>query len=132
MTSFGREHLEGLGGMEGVVREELSILEHVRDGGLVVLPGSFGNGGGAGGSGCGGVDGGMIDRLVDEIVSKSGVAARGVRVVRFGWGEDCDVRVLGVGHERSGMVVGAAGLLGLSGVIDAGERAGLCAGGWSA
>ena len=37
VTSVGRAHLEGLGGITGVVREKLSLLRHVRAGGLAVV-----------------------------------------------------------------------------------------------
>jgi len=36
ITSIGREHLEGLGSVEGVVREEAAILSYLRPGGLAV------------------------------------------------------------------------------------------------
>ncbi|MDI1290817.1 MAG: UDP-N-acetylmuramoyl-tripeptide--D-alanyl-D-alanine ligase, partial [bacterium] len=38
LTSIGREHLEGLGSIEGVIREELSLLAGLKPGGLAVLP----------------------------------------------------------------------------------------------
>jgi len=38
LTSIGREHLEGLGNLEGVVREEISLLGGLKPGGLAVLP----------------------------------------------------------------------------------------------
>jgi UDP-N-acetylmuramoyl-tripeptide--D-alanyl-D-alanine ligase len=37
ITSIGREHLEGLGSLEGVLREEVSLLQSLRPGGLAVL-----------------------------------------------------------------------------------------------
>lgn len=37
ITSIGREHLEGLGSLEGVLREEVSLLSGLREGGLAVL-----------------------------------------------------------------------------------------------
>ncbi len=39
VTSIGREHLEGFKNIEGVAREEASILRHLRPGGLAVLTG---------------------------------------------------------------------------------------------
>jgi UDP-N-acetylmuramoyl-tripeptide--D-alanyl-D-alanine ligase len=37
ITSVGREHLEGLGDIEGVVREEVSLLSTLRPGGMAVV-----------------------------------------------------------------------------------------------
>ncbi|HET7463961.1 MAG TPA: UDP-N-acetylmuramoyl-tripeptide--D-alanyl-D-alanine ligase [Longimicrobium sp.] len=37
ITSIGEEHLEGLGSVEGVLEEELSILPHLREGGIAVM-----------------------------------------------------------------------------------------------
>ena len=37
ITSIGEEHLEGLGSVEGVLEEELSILRHLRPGGVAVV-----------------------------------------------------------------------------------------------
>lgn len=39
ITCIGRSHLEKLGGLEGVAREKLSLLQHLRPGGGVVLNG---------------------------------------------------------------------------------------------
>ncbi len=39
LTSIGREHLEGLGSLEGVAREEASLLAFLRPGGLAVVTG---------------------------------------------------------------------------------------------
>jgi UDP-N-acetylmuramoyl-tripeptide--D-alanyl-D-alanine ligase len=36
ITSIGREHLEGLGSLEGVAKEEASLLSYLRPGGLAV------------------------------------------------------------------------------------------------
>ncbi len=40
VTSIGHAHLEGLGGIEGVRREKLSIFDHVRPGGLALVEAS--------------------------------------------------------------------------------------------
>ena len=37
ITSIGEEHLEGLGSVEGVLEEELSILPHIRPNGVAVV-----------------------------------------------------------------------------------------------
>lgn len=37
ITSIGREHLEGLGSLDGVAREEASLLSHLRPGGIAVV-----------------------------------------------------------------------------------------------
>ncbi|HEY4328404.1 MAG TPA: UDP-N-acetylmuramoyl-tripeptide--D-alanyl-D-alanine ligase [Phycisphaerae bacterium] len=39
ITSIGLEHLEKLGDLEGVAREEASVSRHMNDGGVLVLPG---------------------------------------------------------------------------------------------
>jgi UDP-N-acetylmuramoyl-tripeptide--D-alanyl-D-alanine ligase len=39
ITCIGASHLEGLGGIEGVEREKLSLLESLREGGSIVLNG---------------------------------------------------------------------------------------------
>ncbi|MEM6333460.1 MAG: UDP-N-acetylmuramoyl-tripeptide--D-alanyl-D-alanine ligase [Planctomycetota bacterium] len=36
LTSIGAEHLEGFGDLAGVAREEAAVLDHLRDGGVVV------------------------------------------------------------------------------------------------
>jgi len=38
ITSIGRAHLEGLGGVEGVLREKASLLEHLAPDGIAILP----------------------------------------------------------------------------------------------
>lgn len=38
ITSIGREHLEGFGSVEGVAREEASILSYLAPGGLAIVP----------------------------------------------------------------------------------------------
>lgn len=37
ITSIGEEHLEGLGSLQGVLEEELSIVRHLRPGGVAVV-----------------------------------------------------------------------------------------------
>lgn len=41
ITHIGPVHLEGLGGIEGVLREKASLLSHIRPGGLAVVNGDF-------------------------------------------------------------------------------------------
>ncbi|MEO0587650.1 MAG: Mur ligase family protein [Planctomycetota bacterium] len=36
LTSIGAEHLEGFGDLAGVAREEAAVLDHLRDGGVVI------------------------------------------------------------------------------------------------
>ncbi len=38
ITSIGREHLEGLGSIEGVASEQASIVHHLTDGGVAIVP----------------------------------------------------------------------------------------------
>ncbi len=38
ITSIGLEHLEKLGDLEGVAREEAAIVPHIQDGGILIMP----------------------------------------------------------------------------------------------
>lgn len=38
LTSLGREHLEGLGSLEGVAQEEAQLVRGLREGGLIIAP----------------------------------------------------------------------------------------------
>lgn len=72
ITSIGREHLEKLGSLEGVAREEAAILGALRPGGLAVVTGDT--------------------PLLDEHV-------RGVtNLVRFGREARCDLRLTAFEH----------------------------------
>lgn len=73
MTSLGREHLEGLGSLEGVAREEASLLDSMRAGGLAVITADAPA---------------AAQRILDE-KAKAGVRT----VVRFGVANDADLRI---------------------------------------
>ncbi len=72
ITSIGRAHLEGLGSIEAIAREKASILEHVRGGGVGIIPA--------------GAD--VLERAIERIGSP--------RLVRVGTDDDADVRLTGV------------------------------------
>ena len=69
ITSIGHAHLEGLGGIDGVIREKLSLLDHVASGGLGLL------------------------NLDDLRRLDHGPIPGGVRLVTFGTDPQADVRV---------------------------------------
>jgi UDP-N-acetylmuramoyl-tripeptide--D-alanyl-D-alanine ligase len=74
ITSIGREHLELLGDLAGVAKEEAVILKFLRPGGWAV-----------------------INADATELFEH----ARGVRnVIRFGLSKDADLRITSVTHER--------------------------------
>jgi UDP-N-acetylmuramoyl-tripeptide--D-alanyl-D-alanine ligase len=70
ITSIGREHLEGFGDLDGVAREEASILEFVRPGGVGIVP-----------HGC---------PELERAMTRTG---SGPALLRVGPGEGADVRV---------------------------------------
>jgi len=72
ITSIGREHLERLGSLEGVAKEESAIFGGLRPGGAAVITGET--------------------KLLDE-------HARGLpAAIRFGHGAHCDLRLTGFEH----------------------------------
>ncbi|MDX2146201.1 MAG: UDP-N-acetylmuramoyl-tripeptide--D-alanyl-D-alanine ligase [Planctomycetota bacterium] len=83
ITSIGREHLEGLGSLAGVAREEASLLSFLRPGGVAIVPAD-------------------APELGDAIrVLAIGEGARAPTFVRFGVGEQADLRVTSVEASRS-------------------------------
>ncbi|MBL8962455.1 MAG: UDP-N-acetylmuramoyl-tripeptide--D-alanyl-D-alanine ligase [Phycisphaeraceae bacterium] len=89
ITSIGREHLEGLGGIEGSVREAMELVLALRPGGTAVVP-----------TGCG---------RLDEAVSAAGVGSRGGRILRFGRDTSADVAVEAVCMTMDGTEFSVAG-----------------------
>lgn len=77
ITSLGREHLEGLGSLEGVAREEASLVRGVRDGGTIVVN----------------ADSPELLAGVSEEVDRAAGAGRKVRVITFGVSGIADIRV---------------------------------------
>lgn len=72
ITSIGRAHLEGLGSIDAIACEKASILEHVRGGGLGIIPA--------------GVE--ILERAIERIGSP--------RLVRVGAHDSADVRLTNV------------------------------------
>ncbi len=81
ITSIGREHLEKLGSVREVAREEASVLEFVRSSGESRAPG--------GGAGIVNADAPHLLETIARLERAPGV------MIRFGWGEGADVRVVG-------------------------------------
>lgn len=75
ITSIGREHLEGFGTLQGVAREEASLLQFLRPGGLAVV---------------------TADTPVEAPLTEY---LRGIpNVVRFGFAPDADLRASDAAH----------------------------------
>jgi UDP-N-acetylmuramoyl-tripeptide--D-alanyl-D-alanine ligase len=75
ITSIGREHLEGFGSLQGVAREEASLLQFLRPGGLAVV---------------------TADTPVEAPLTEF---LRGIpNVVRFGFAPDADLRASDASH----------------------------------
>ncbi|MFO0856765.1 MAG: UDP-N-acetylmuramoyl-tripeptide--D-alanyl-D-alanine ligase [Phycisphaerales bacterium] len=86
ITSLGREHLEGLGSIEGVAREEASLIRGVRDGGTVVLN----------------ADSPELLAAAAEEVDRAAKAGRRVNIITFGNAASADIRVSDVKQSLSG------------------------------
>ncbi len=80
ITSIGRAHLEGLGSIDAIAREKASLLEHVRGGGVGIIPA--------------GVE--VLERAIERIGSP--------RLVRVGTDDAADVRVTSVKTGARGVV----------------------------
>jgi UDP-N-acetylmuramoyl-tripeptide--D-alanyl-D-alanine ligase len=74
ITSIGREHLEKLGSIEGVAREEAAILEHVRRGGAGIYN----------------ADAPVLTQIIPSLPTRPTV------LIGFGTSEAADLRVSGV------------------------------------
>jgi UDP-N-acetylmuramoyl-tripeptide--D-alanyl-D-alanine ligase len=92
ITSIGREHLEGLGGIQGSVNEAVELVKTLRAGGTVIVP-----------SGC---------RELDHAIAKTPVGAGVIagRVLKFGEGGECDLCITDVRVDEAcvGFTVGSA------------------------
>lgn len=86
ITSLGREHLEGLGSLEGVAREEASLIRGVRDGGTVVLN----------------ADSPELVTAAAEEVDRAAKAGRKIHIITFGSSQGVDVRVSEVKQTLAG------------------------------
>jgi UDP-N-acetylmuramoyl-tripeptide--D-alanyl-D-alanine ligase len=81
ITSIGREHLERLGSLRGVAREEASVLEFVRRGGA-------------------GIYNSDAPHLAETIGT---MPARPATLISFGFGRGADVQVAGARQTRRGI-----------------------------
>ncbi len=88
ITSIGREHLEGLGSIQGVVQEETSLFHALRPGGLAVLSADS-------------------EPLMEY--AKRLPLPQGSTTVRFGVGEDADLRITGATATADGVTFGLNG-----------------------
>jgi UDP-N-acetylmuramoyl-tripeptide--D-alanyl-D-alanine ligase len=82
ITSIGREHLEGLGSIQGVLQEEVTLLTGLREGGLAVLSADAP---------------GLLD------AAEAVLAASGAHRLSFGFADDADVRITGVEQTLDGL-----------------------------
>ncbi len=73
ITSIGREHLEGLGSVEGVLAEEVSLLDGLRSGGAAVITADSAP---------------LTQRVLGDKTRNAGRS-----VVRFGFASDADLRI---------------------------------------
>jgi UDP-N-acetylmuramoyl-tripeptide--D-alanyl-D-alanine ligase len=73
ITSIGREHLEGLGSAEGVLAEEVSLLDGLRPGGVAVMTADCPA---------------LTQRVMGDKTRNAGRS-----VVRFGFASDADLRI---------------------------------------
>jgi UDP-N-acetylmuramoyl-tripeptide--D-alanyl-D-alanine ligase len=77
ITSLGREHLEGLGDLSGVAREEASLLRGLRDGGVAIVN----------------ADSPELLAAVHDEVARAAKAGRVLRLHTFGFAPNADTRV---------------------------------------
>lgn len=119
ITSLGREHLEGLGSLEGVAREEAMLVSALREGGCAVVA--------------------QDDVLVGTVKSQLRSLAGPPRVlVTFGIGESAEVRVAEASQSFEGVrftlndrtgytlpLLGRHNALNAAGAIAVGRRLGL-------
>ena len=78
LTSIGREHLEGLGSLRGVVQEEVSLLAGLRPGGVAVLNADAE---------------GLVDTAAPLVSSLGGKGGAARTIVTFGWHDGADLRI---------------------------------------
>ncbi len=86
ITSLGREHLEGLGSLQGVAREEASLIRGMRDCGTVVINADSPE---------------LLDAATEEVdlAAKSG---RTVNIITFGTSHTADVHVSDIKQSVTG------------------------------
>lgn len=83
ITSIGREHLELLGSLEGVAREEASLMASLKPGGAAIYN----------------ADAPLLHEAVQSIVA----SLAGASSVRFGASEDADLRLTRIEPTREGV-----------------------------
>jgi UDP-N-acetylmuramoyl-tripeptide--D-alanyl-D-alanine ligase len=85
ITSIGREHLEGLGGIQGSVNEAVELVKALRPGGTVIVP-----------AGC---------RELDQAIAKTplGTGATAGKVLKFGESSDCDLCITDIRFDEPGV-----------------------------
>ncbi len=87
VTSIGREHLEGLGGIEGSVSEALSLVQAIRPGGLAVVN----------------ADAPLLLPAVRSLASAGAKTRQAWGVLTFGQCEDAELRITGVEQGPGGL-----------------------------
>jgi UDP-N-acetylmuramoyl-tripeptide--D-alanyl-D-alanine ligase len=92
ITSLGREHLEGLGDLAGVAREEASLVRGLRDGGVAIVNSDSPE---------------LLDAVHAE-VARAGRCGRGVRLHTFGMAEHSETRVASVRQSLDGLAFALA------------------------
>lgn len=85
ITSIGREHLEGLSSLDGVITEEASIAAGIQPGGVAIVP----------------VEPRELVENVRGLMSDPGRESA-PNIVRFGLGAEADLRVGGVAADELG------------------------------
>ncbi len=78
LTSIGREHLEGLGSLRGVVQEEASLLAGLRPGGVAVLNADAE---------------GLVETATPLLAALGGRGPSARALVTFGWHDAADLRI---------------------------------------
>lgn len=78
MTSIGREHLEGLGSLTGVLKEETSILTGLRPGGVAIVNADAP---------------GLVESTRAMTTAANNSASPARQVVTFGFAESADLRI---------------------------------------
>ncbi|HYE63452.1 MAG TPA: UDP-N-acetylmuramoyl-tripeptide--D-alanyl-D-alanine ligase [Phycisphaerales bacterium] len=99
LTSIGREHLEGLGSLSGVVQEEASLLAGLRSGGVAVLnadaPGLLET--------AGPIIGALGGKAEDPRLRVGLVGGAGRSIITFGWHDGADLRLTSCDQSFEGL-----------------------------
>jgi len=87
VTSIGREHLEGLGGIDGSVSEAVSLVQALRPGGLAVVN----------------ADAPMLLPAVRAMAQSAAAAREAWGVLTFGFAGGAELRITSVEHVADGL-----------------------------